>query len=43
MQNINSISLFDFLKKIGKKDLSELGLEYRCEDGYGKLSYVQGI
>lgn len=33
MQNINSISLFDFLKKFGKKDLEELGLGYRCEDG----------
>lgn len=43
MQNINSISLFDFLKKFGKKDLSELGLEYRCEDGNGRFSYVQGI
>lgn len=29
----STIQLFDFLKKFGKKDLSELGLEYRCEDG----------
>ena len=33
MNNIDSIHLFDFLKKYGKKDLPELGLEYRHEDG----------
>ena len=31
--NTNTMQLFDFLKKYGKKDLSELGLEYRYEDG----------
>ena len=33
MNDINSIRLFDFLKKFGKKELEELGLGYRCEDG----------
>ena len=31
--NTNTMQMFDFLKKYGKKDLSELGLEYRYEDG----------
>ena len=29
----NTMRLFDFLKKYGKKDLAQLGLGYECEDG----------
>lgn len=29
----NTMKLFDFLKKYGKKDLTQLGLGYECEDG----------
>ena len=32
MNDINSIRLFDFLKKFGKKDLEELGLGKVCSD-----------
>ena len=42
MQNINSISLFDFLKKFGNKDLSELGWSIDVRRAIGGFPTFKG-